>query len=143
MKKYNLRKKQLLNRLNKRMDQYKSYSNTENFMKMMDKFAFNLGVYMFGSFMYTMGKWPHNGFYLFYSIFIIAMIFLRWVDYYPKKYHYFLIDFCYYAGMWVIAFLMIFPKNDYLYRVAFLYSNGVLGMSTAAFNNALVFHKFD
>ena len=71
------------------------------------------------------------------------MIFIRFVDYKPRRWHYFLLDFCYYAGAVVIIFIGFAPKNKIFYRLAFMYANGALAVSTAAFNNALKFHKFD
>ena len=54
-----------------------------------------------------------------------------------------MIDFCYYAGAIVLIFIGFYPKSPVLYRLAFMYANGSLATSTAAFSNALVFHKFD
>ena len=45
--------------------------------------------------------------------------------------------------MIVVMFVAYAPKNDYLYRMAFIYANGALGVSTAAFSNALILHKYD
>jgi hypothetical protein len=71
------------------------------------------------------------------------MILLRFKDYKQKKWHYFLIDFCYYAGSFVLIFIYISPKSEMFYRLAFLYANGSLAVSTAAFGNAMIFHKLD
>lgn len=128
---------------NKRLESIKTYTETARGQKLMDKLSFNLGVVMFASFTYAMGRWPHWGFYNFYSFLAPTMIFIRFVDYKPKKLHYFLLDFCYYGTSISWSFVTLFPKNELLYRLAFLYSSGVLGVSTAAFSNALIFHKFD
>jgi len=105
-----------------------------------DKFSFVLGVFLFGVFAYIMCRYPNDFFYTFYKTFIPILIFIRFVDYKPKKLHYFLTDFCYWAGFMVILFVGFFPKNEYLYRVAFLYANGALAVATGAFNNAMIFH---
>jgi hypothetical protein len=105
--------------------------------------SFNLGVFIFGMFSYILGRWPNDFFYTFYSFFVVIMILLRFKDYKEKKWHYFLIDFCYYAGAFVLIFICIAPKSEMFYRLAFLYANGSLAVSTAAFGNAMIFHKLD
>jgi hypothetical protein len=94
-------------------------------------------------FAYVMGRWPNDFFYKFYATFVPIVVFIRFVNYKTKNWHYFLLDFCYFAGAIVILFVYFFPKSEELYRLAFIYSNGVLAVSTAAFNNALIFHQFD
>lgn len=121
----------------------KSYTETENFMKFLDKIAFNLGVVMFGGFAYIMGRWPNRGFYIFYSIFVPTMITIRFVNYVQRNWHYFLTDFCYFATFLTVLFVSFGSKNDYLYRVCFMFANGALAVATAAFSNKLIFHKFD
>jgi hypothetical protein len=44
-------------------------------------------------------------------------------------------DFCYYANAFAIIFLQFFPKNDYLFKANFLFSNGSLAVAIAAFRN--------
>lgn len=90
-----------------------------------------------------MGRWPNDFFYQFYLVFVPLMCFIRFVDYKPKGWHYYLIDFCYYAGAIVLLFIGIYPKSPVMYRLAFMYANGSLATATAAFSNALIFHKFD
>ena len=112
-------------------------------MMLQDKLSFSLGVTIFGMFSYIMGRWPNDFFYIFYCTFVPLLILIRFIDYKPKGYHYFLIDFCYYAAFIVLLFIGVYPKSDILYRLSFLYSNGILAVSTAAFSNALIFHQFD
>ena len=110
-------------------------------MKLMDKFSFNFGVVMFGAFAYIMGRWPNDMFYTFYAILVPTMNFLRWYDWQKSGWHYYLFDFCYYAGAFIWAFVVLYPKNKDLYHVGFHFSNGVLAVSTIVFDNALIFHK--
>jgi hypothetical protein len=109
-------------------------------MKLKDKLSFMLGVFIFAAFSYIMGRYPHDFFYVFYCTFVPLLILIRLINYKRKRWHYFLIDFCYYAGAIVLLFIGLFPKSMLLYRVAFLYSNGSLAVATAAFRNALIFH---
>jgi hypothetical protein len=98
-------------RLDKIKKESIEYRETKDFLKLYDKFSFVLGVFIFGMFAYIMGRYPNDFFYTFYKTFIPLLIFIRFVDYKPKKLHYFLTDFCYWAGLQVILFVGFFPKN--------------------------------
>ena len=137
------KKKEIYNQYKLRMQYMKDYRKTTPYMKLLDKSSFVLGVMMTIMFAYFMGRWPHTNFYTAYTVVIPAMVFIRFVDYKKKGWHYYLTDFCYFGGGVVIMFLAIYPKNMLLYRAAFMFANGALASSTAAFNNALIFHKFD
>jgi hypothetical protein len=102
-------------------------------MKLKDKFSFVLGVLMTIFFAYIMGRWPNTGFYTVYSIVVPSVILWRFINYKPKGWHYFLLDFCYYGSATVVIFVACFPKNMMMYRCAFMFANGVLAASTAAF----------
>lgn len=112
-------------------------------MRTLDKLSFIFGVALFGSFAYILGSMPNHGFYIYYSLLVPVMVAIRYVKYKPRKWHYFLLDFCYFGGGTVLAFITLFPKSEIMYRLAFLYANGALGVATAAFSNALIFHQFD
>ena len=71
------------------------------------------------------------------------MVGIRFINYKPKKMHYFLIDFCYFGSSTVLLYVTLFPKNAVMFRCAFFYANGALAVATGAFSNALIFHQFD
>lgn len=129
--------------LQSKVSQIQNFSETAPGLKLFDKLSFNLGVFLFAIFTYMMGRYPNDNFYTFYGLIAPTMIFIRFVDYKPKKYHYFLLDFCYFGTSIVWLYVNFFPKSALFYRIAFLYSSGALAVSTAAFENALIFHKFD
>jgi hypothetical protein len=52
-------------------------------------------------------------------------------------------DLCYMVNYLVIVFLKLYPKNDIVFKVAFMYANGTLPVSVYLFRNSLVFHNFD
>lgn len=109
------------------------YTNTTPYMKLKDKFSFVFGVLITVFFAYIMGRWPNTGFYTFYSLVVPSVILIRFINYKPKGWHYFLLDFCYYGSFVVLAFIAIFPKSMIWYRTAFMFANGALATSTAAF----------
>ena len=52
-------------------------------------------------------------------------------------------DLCYWVNILTIVYLKIYPKDDRLFKVAFLYANGTLPVAIYLFRNSLVFHNFD
>ena len=125
------------------MDLLDLYMQSTPFLKLWDKLSFMLGVSIFGAFAYIMGRWPNDFFYIFYCTFVVTLVLIRLVDYKRKNWHYFLVDFCYYAGAIIVLFIGWFPKSPVLYRLSFLYATGALGVTTISLRNALIFHKFD
>lgn len=71
------------------------------------------------------------------------LIISKWVYYKYMGWHYYMTDFCYAANALLLLFLNMYPKNDFFFKACFLYSNGMLGVSVAAFRNQMVFHKYD
>lgn len=112
-------------------------------MRTLDKLSFILGVALFGTFSFVIGRFPNSGFYIFYSIMFPLLVGIRFVNYKQKGWHYFLIDFCYYGSSTVLIFVALFPKSQIMFRLAFFYANGALAVATGAFSNALIFHQFD
>jgi uncharacterized membrane protein len=84
---------------------------------------------------FILGRWPHDYFYDFHCLVLILLVAGKTVYYYSKGWHYYMTDFCYYANAFTIIFLQFFPKNDYLFKASFLFSNGSLAVAIAAFRN--------
>lgn len=137
------RKRELYMSMQKRLDAIAEYSESQQGLRLQDKVAFNLGVCLFGAFTFILGRYPNDYFYVFYSIVVPVMIGIRFYRYRKRKWHYYLLDFCYFGSGAVWTHITLMPKNEILHHVAFMYSNGILAVSTAAFNNALLFHKLD
>lgn len=74
---------------------------------------------------------------------ITCQIFLKWVYYKSKGWHYYMSDWCYTANGLLLLFLNVMPENDYLFVATFLFSNGALAVAVAAFRNQIVFHNLD
>jgi hypothetical protein len=137
------KKREIHEKYKLKMNQIQSFRSTTPYFQLKDKFSFVLGVFICGTFAYLLGRWPNDFFYKFYTTFVPIMLLIRFLDYKPKKMHYFMIDFCYFAGIIVLLFIGFFPKSPTMYRLAFMYANGSLATATAAFSNALIFHRFD
>jgi len=72
-----------------------------------------------------------------------TLIIGKWLYYKSKGWHYYMTDLCYSINLLVILYLIQFPKNDALFKIAFCFSNGCLATAVGAFKNQMVFHKMD
>lgn len=117
--------------------------NTAPFQRQTDKVVFTIGVIIIMTFCYTVGKYPHGLFYDYMTALTVSLLFLRVFQYTSMGYHWYIIDFCYYANVLVLYMVNYAPKDDQLFKICFLFSNGTLGLSVWMFRNSLVFHKLD
>lgn len=115
---------------------------TPNRVKLRDKLTFMLGTT--GSLLnaYWLG-WSPSTFYRVYSIEAVVLVGLRIVIYRLKRWHYYLLDFCYFSNLLLLLQLWLLPKNALMHKVMFAYATGPLAWSIVAFRNSLVFHSLD
>ena len=81
-------------------------------------------------------------FYMWYTPKAIILTTLRWLDFRTKKQHYLLYDFCYWANGLTLFYIWCLPHNTVLFQIIFLCANGPLAWSILAFNQSIVFHKW-
>jgi len=86
---------------------------------------------------------PSYLFLKWYSLGAIIMFLFRIIDYSQKKGHFYLIDFCYTAGIQILYFLMFNSESFNLTIRAFGFGAGVLGWSTFLFSNCLTVYRLD
>lgn len=106
-----------------------------------ERISFAVGMLNVWLTAYILGAFPTQ-FYLWHTPKAIVLIFLRWVDFRKRKQHYLLYDFCYWANGLVLLYVWVFPKNETLFQIVFLSSNGPLAWAVLAFNQALALHKW-
>lgn len=109
----------------------------------MDKIFFIVGVLLVIATTYMLGRYPNKEYYKFHVYTVVSLVAIRLLNYRIKKWHYYLFDFCYFANILIIYFLMVDPKNDILFKVFFVYANGPFGLAIPAFKNSMIFHKLD
>lgn len=105
------KKKELMTKFERRVNQAAEFRETESWMQTLDKLSFIFGVVLLVTFVYILGRYPHSHFYVFYSSLVPTMVLIRFVDYKPKRSHYFLLDFCYFGGATVLLYVVFFPKS--------------------------------
>lgn len=110
--------------------------------QLISKITYCLGVLSFGTFCYLLGSRPQDIPRLYCTFFIIIAP-LRWIYYRIKKWHYYLLDFCYYANAIFITMLLLFPNNNNLFMVCFSFSEGPLAWALIVWRCSLVFSSVD
>lgn len=128
-------------RFEDKIENLKVYVKTKPFLQLHDTLKFNCGVIAFALFVYTMGRYPDDYFLKLYIYILPICFIIRYFHFKRMLLHFFMFDFCYYGSSIVVCFIAMYPKSEVMYRLSFIYSAGILGISTAVFSNALVFHK--
>ncbi|KAK9060829.1 hypothetical protein SSX86_021535 [Deinandra increscens subsp. villosa] len=101
-----------------------------------------MGVFAFGGFCFILGARPQDIRYV-YCLFYITFVPLRWIYYRYKKWHYYLLDFCYYANTIFLIMLFFYPKNEKLFMVCFSFAEGPLAWALIVWRCSLVFSSVD
>lgn len=112
------------------------------FNKAKNRFSFVLGVIDMMIVVHIMSARPHIMPY-YYTIKLFPMIMYRWHSYQKKHWHYFLLDFCYFANTAVLLYTWVFPHVPELFVICFALSNGPVLTAVVLFRNSLVFHSID
>ncbi|KAJ4823433.1 glycerophosphocholine acyltransferase [Turnera subulata] len=114
----------------------------EEHERFINKVTHFLGVLGFGSFCFLLGARPQDIPYV-YCAFYVTFVPLRWIYYRYKKWHYYLLDFCYYANTIFLVHLLLYPKNEKLFMVCFSFSEGPLAWALIVWRCSLVFSSAD
>lgn len=136
------KKQKILNKVKNRYQKINKKIHTSNFMKRRDKMVF-LGTilhFMFGS--YLLGYSPCS-FPYYYIICAIILVPARFINYRIQKYHYFLLDFCYYANILQVIYLYFYSSSQLLFNISFAFACGPLLISIPLFSNSFVPHSVD
>ncbi|KAF5458796.1 hypothetical protein F2P56_022801 [Juglans regia] len=114
----------------------------EEHERFINKVTHLVGVLGFGGFCFLLGARPQDIRYV-YCLFYVIFVPLRWIYYRFKKWHYYLLDFCYYANTIFLVHLLFYPKNEKLFMVCFSFAEGPLAWALIVWRCSLVFSSFD
>ncbi|OAY72301.1 putative membrane protein [Ananas comosus] len=117
-------------------------NKAEEHERFLFKVTHLLGVLGFGAFCFILGARPQDVPYV-YCLFYVTFVPLRWIYYRYKKWHYYLLDFCYYANTFFLAMLLFFPRNEKLFMVCFSFAEGPLAWALIVWRCSLVFSSLD
>ncbi|KAL4571826.1 hypothetical protein LXL04_018591 [Taraxacum kok-saghyz] len=95
--------------------------HAEEHERFITKVTHFIGVFAYGAFCFILGARPQDVRYI-YILFYITFVPLRWIYYRYKKWHYYLLDFCYYANTLCLIMLLFFPRNQKLFMVTFSFA---------------------
>ncbi|XVF35090.1 hypothetical protein REPUB_Repub18cG0114700 [Reevesia pubescens] len=108
----------------------------------INKVTHLLGVLGFGGFCFLLGARPQDIPYV-YCLFYVTFVPLRWIYYRFKKWHYYLLDFCYYANTIFLVDLLLYPRNEKFFMVCFSFAEGPLAWALIVWRCSLVFSSVD
>ncbi|CAM8979082.1 unnamed protein product [Rhodiola kirilowii] len=114
----------------------------EEHEKFINKVTHFFGVFGFGGFCFLLGARPQDIPYV-YCLFYVTFVPLRWIYYRFKKWHYYLLDFCYYANTISLVTLLFYPRNEKLFMVCFSFAEGPLAWALIVWRCSLVFSSVD
>ena len=86
---------------------------------------------------------PSDLFPIWYIMGVIIMFLSRIIDYSQKRQYFFLIDFCYTAGVQILFFLICRPHSIHLATRTFCFGTGILAWSTVLLSNGLAVNRLD
>jgi len=111
------------------------------FLRTSDKIAFTLGIIALCVTEYILLKVPHMMPH-WYTFLIFPLLGARYYTYHQIKYHYFMLDFCYYVQVLLLAQVYYIPSPA-LFQIVFSLSTGPLCVAVVMWRNSLVFHDLD
>ncbi|XP_052200159.1 glycerophosphocholine acyltransferase 1 [Diospyros lotus] len=114
----------------------------EEHERFINKVTHLCGVLSFGAFCFVLGARPQDIPYV-YCFFYVTFVPLRWIYYRFKKWHYYLLDFCYYANTIFLVMLLFYPRNEKLFMVCFSFAEGPLAWALIVWRCSLVFSSLD
>ncbi|KAK9131310.1 hypothetical protein Sjap_011797 [Stephania japonica] len=114
----------------------------EEHERFINKVTHLLGVLGFGAFCFLLGARPQDIPYV-YCLWYVTFVPLRWIYYRFKKWHYYLLDFCYYANTFFLVMILLYPKNEKLFMVCFSFAEGPLAWALIVWRCSLVFSSAD
>ncbi|KAB2604199.1 membrane protein-like [Pyrus ussuriensis x Pyrus communis] len=120
----------------------KIVKQAEEHEKFINKVTYLVGVLGFGGFCFLLGARPQDTRYV-YCLFYVIFVPLRWIYYRFKKWHYYLLDFCYYANTIFLVDLLLYPRNEKFFMVCFSFAEGPLAWALIVWRCSLVFSSLD
>jgi hypothetical protein len=120
----------------------RDYVKLPRAIRTIDKVSFTLGVVGLLVTQFVATEYP-TSFHVYYLATAPFIFSHRAYQYFVIKYHYFLIDFCYYANAAHFFQILIKPNSALVFKTTFAYANGPILWAIPLWRNSLVFHSHD
>jgi Protein of unknown function (DUF2838) len=85
----------------------------------------------------------HHHQWLLYTWLVVPLLLARFVIYRRAKFHYFMLDWCYFCQVLLLVYVHVFPSSPVLFQAVFAVANGPLVIAIVMWRNSLVFHDLD
>lgn len=136
------KKELILSKVKQRYQKINKNIHTSGFIKRRDKLVFMTTIINLVFASTLLGSYPCY-FHYYYIACALTLIPTRFVNYRMQKYHYFLLDFCYYANILTVIYLYGYPTSQMLYNISFAFACGPLLIAVPLFTNSFVPHSID
>jgi hypothetical protein len=111
------------------------------FVRTIDKLGFLMGILLM---LVTEALVTNpDAMYKFYTMLMFPLMAFRFASYHRLKWHYFMLDFCYYCQILLLFFIYWHSQNPIYFQFVFALSNGPLAGAIVMWKNSLVFHDID
>jgi hypothetical protein len=137
-----LERNSLRSRIAGKITRLKAKISSANVRRKLHKWIFTLNfLRLLGEF-FLLGREPcwYPAWHIFWAVVFLSS---RIVYFRMLKYHYFLLDFCYYANSVLLLYLWKYPDSEWLGCAAWGYSFGSLLFSVPLYTNMIVLHNID
>jgi hypothetical protein len=121
-------------------DLIKEKKDKPQYVKLLDKIAFTLGVLNIPTCQFFMLNRPQY-FWMWYIFIMSLLLVSRFFYFRAIQLQYFLYDFCYFTN--ILSLVCIFYHPAWLFRMVFIFTNGPLMFAILVWRNSLVYHDFD
>lgn len=111
-------------------------------VKWIDKVSFTLGVMCICFSEWLALRHPEH-FPIYYYTLMALLLINRYFSYAQDKYELFMLDFCYFLNLSVVAQTCFFPNNLTWFKANYVLAMGPLIFAIVVWHNSLVFHSCD
>ncbi|MES1911048.1 MAG: hypothetical protein MHM6MM_003545 [Cercozoa sp. M6MM] len=111
-------------------------------VKFVDKVSFTYGVLSLLLTHFVLMK-LQGWFAWYYAVTFVVQVGVRFFVYRKHKWHFFMLDFCYFTNLLLLYHVFLQEKNIALFRALFIMTNGPLTVAMITWRNSLVFHSLD
>eukprot|EP01117_Protostelium_nocturnum_P007627 TRINITY_DN2732_c0_g1_i2.p1 TRINITY_DN2732_c0_g1~~TRINITY_DN2732_c0_g1_i2.p1 ORF type:complete len:541 (-),score=130.38 TRINITY_DN2732_c0_g1_i2:10-1464(-) len=122
--------------------QMETKMQTPPFLRTQDKVAFTLGLIVLLISEFVLLIYPQF-MWMWYTFLLVPLLLARYYVYSKSKFHYFMLDFCYFAQVMLLVYFFAVPHNHIWFQVVFCATNGPLLAGVVMWRNSLVFHDLD
>ncbi|KAK9792955.1 hypothetical protein WJX73_006729 [Symbiochloris irregularis] len=109
---------------------------------MLDKICFFVGVINLVLSAFWVGKSPAT-WHRWFTLKALVLFTIRYRVYKAKHWHYYMLEFCYFANLVLLVQLWVFPQSAWLYKATFSQVAGPMTAAIAALGNSVVLHSLD